>query len=82
MLICTQAAAAPATAWVVEFAELKRQLDVVDDDIMLVNKRLDEAQGMSFGRSVSINKSMMLGFIICFDCRWCCRDVYYTTFFL
>lgn len=29
-----------------EFAELKRQLDVADADIMLVNKRLDEAQGM------------------------------------
>ena len=29
-----------------EFAELKRQLDVADADIALVNKRLDEAQGM------------------------------------
>ena len=29
-----------------EFAELKRQLDAADADIMLVNKRLDEAQGM------------------------------------
>ena len=29
-----------------EFAELKRQLDVVDADITLVNKRLDEAYGM------------------------------------
>ena len=32
---------------------------------MLVNKRLDEAQGMSFGRSVNINRSMMLEFIVC-----------------
>ena len=31
-----------------DFAELKRQLDVVDADITLVNKRLDEAQGMHF----------------------------------
>ena len=31
-----------------EFAELKRQLDVADADIVLVNKRLDEAQGMYF----------------------------------
>ena len=31
-----------------EFAELKRQLDVADADIVLVNKRLDEAQGMFF----------------------------------
>ena len=28
-----------------EFAKLKRQLDVVDADIVLVNKRLDEAHG-------------------------------------
>ena len=31
-----------------EFAELKRQLDVADADIALVNKRLDELQGMQF----------------------------------
>ena len=29
-----------------EFAELKRELDAVDADIVLVNKRLDEAHGM------------------------------------
>ena len=29
-----------------EFAELKRQLYAADADIVLVNKRLDEAQGM------------------------------------
>ena len=29
-----------------QFAELKRQLDVADADIALVNKRLDESQGM------------------------------------
>ena len=29
-----------------EFAELKRQLDAADADIVLVNRRLDEAQGM------------------------------------
>ena len=28
------------------FAELKKQLDVADSDIALVNKRLDESQGM------------------------------------
>ena len=31
-----------------EFAQLKRQLDAVDSDIELVNKRLDEAQGKSY----------------------------------
>ena len=31
-----------------EFAGLRRQLDAGDADIALVNKRLDEAQGMYF----------------------------------
>ena len=31
-----------------DFAELKRQLDIADADIALVNKRLDEAQAMYF----------------------------------
>ena len=31
-----------------EFAELKQQLDAADADIVLVNKRLDEAQGMYY----------------------------------
>ena len=46
MLICTQAAAAPANAWAAEFAELKWQLDLAEEDITLVNKWLHEAQGM------------------------------------
>ena len=33
-----------------QFAELKRQLDVADSDIALVNKRLDESQGMQLLR--------------------------------
>ena len=33
-------------SWTDEFAELKRQLDMADADIALVNERLDEAQGM------------------------------------
>ena len=33
------------------FAELKRQLDVADADISLVNKRLHESQGMWLLRS-------------------------------
>ena len=31
-----------------EFAGLRQQLDEADVDIVLVNKRLDEAQGMYF----------------------------------
>ena len=41
-----EAAKGPAADRTADFAELKRQLDVADADIMLVNKRLDEAQGM------------------------------------
>ena len=41
-----QAAEGPVAGWTAEFAELKRQLDAADADIVLVNKRLDEAQGM------------------------------------
>ena len=41
-----QVMGAPMTGRTNEFAELKRQLDAADADIMLVNKRLDEAQGM------------------------------------
>ena len=33
----------PAVDRTAEFAELKRQLDVADADIALVNKRLDES---------------------------------------
>ena len=41
-----QAAEGPVAGRTAEFAELKRQLDVGDADIVLVNKRLDEAHGM------------------------------------
>ena len=44
-----QVAEGPVASRTGEFAELKRQLDVADDDITLVNKRLDEAQGMFLG---------------------------------
>ena len=41
-----QAAEGPVASRTGEFAELKRQLDAADADIVLVNRRLDEAQGM------------------------------------
>ena len=41
-----QAAEGPVASRTGEFAELKRQLDAADADIVLVDKRLDEAQGM------------------------------------
>ena len=43
-----QAAEGPTTDQTADFAELRRQLDVADADIVLVNKPLDEAQGMYF----------------------------------
>ena len=43
-----QAAEGPVAGRIAEFAELRRQLDAADADIALVNKRLDEAQGMYF----------------------------------
>ena len=41
-----QAAEGPVASRTGEFAELKRQLDAAVADIVLVNKRFDEAQGM------------------------------------
>ena len=41
-----QAAEGPAADRTADFAKLKRQLDVADANIALVNKRLDKAQGM------------------------------------
>ena len=38
-----------ATAHAIEVAGLKQKLDVADDDITLINMRLDEAQGMFWG---------------------------------
>ena len=40
-----QVVEAPVASRTDGVAELKRQLDVADADIELVNKRLDEAQG-------------------------------------
>ena len=42
------AAEGPGAGQTGEFAELRRQLDAADADIVLVNKRLDEAHGMYF----------------------------------
>ena len=41
-----QVADSPVASRTDGVAELKRQLDVADADILLVNKRLDESQGM------------------------------------
>ena len=66
----------PAVDRTAGFAELRRQLDVADADIVLVNKRLDEAHDMCcfvfFVLLMNIKRSMMLVSIICCGCRWCC----------
>ena len=41
-----QAAEGPVASWTGEFAKLKRQLHEADANIVLVNRRLDKAQGM------------------------------------
>ena len=41
-----QVAEGPVASRNDEFVELKRQLDVADANIVLLNKRLDEAHGM------------------------------------
>ena len=38
------------TAHAAKVADLKQNLESVDEDITLINKRLDEAQGMFWGR--------------------------------
>ena len=35
-----------------EVADLERRLDVAEDDLTLINRRLDESQGMFLGRSL------------------------------
>ena len=45
-----QVADSPVASRTDGVAELKRQLDVADADIALVNKRLDESQGRLFLR--------------------------------
>ena len=40
------------TVQAIEVAHLKQKVDAADDDITVMNRRLDEAQGMSLGHSV------------------------------
>ena len=51
-LIRTQAVTSVATTQATEVAHLKQKVDVADDDITLINRQLNEAQGMSLGHSV------------------------------
>ena len=46
-------------------AELKRQLDVADADIALVNKRLDESQGKFFLRGHLVREPKATSYNMC-----------------
>ena len=56
----------------VEVAELRRQIGSIDADITLVNKRLEESQGMCLV-FIIIYRKMPKGHninAICLHCRW------------
>ena len=42
----------PITARTTEVADLQNKIDEADKDIALINRRLDEAQGMFFGEAI------------------------------
>ena len=66
-----------ATAQAAKFADLKQKLELADEDITHINKRLDEAQGMFWTAHLRMYNSMStkLETIQCdmHDCRWCYR---------
>ena len=47
-----QVVASRASARTTEVADLERKHDMAEDDLMLINKRLDESQGMFLGQSL------------------------------
>ena len=61
----------PAADRSVEVAELRRQIGVIDADITLVNKRINESQGMCFAFPFFYRKNWEEHNInaICLDCR-------------
>ena len=54
-----QVADSPVASRTDGVAKLKRQLDIADADIALVNKRLDESQGRLFLRSHLVRELML-----------------------
>ena len=46
-------------------AEVRRQLDVADADIALINRRLDESQGKFFLRSHIVREPKPISYNIC-----------------
>ena len=60
-----QVADSPVASRTDGVAELKRQLDVADADIALVNKRLDESQGGLFRRGHLVRELMLTPYNMC-----------------
>ena len=52
-------------SWTDGVAELKRQLDVADADIALVNRRLDESQGNLFLRGHLVREPKPTSYNMC-----------------
>ena len=52
ILLGIQANAPPADARNTEVTELQRKLDIAEDDIALINRRLDNSQGVYFKHSL------------------------------
>ena len=67
----TQVEDSPVASRTNGVAELKRQLDVADADIALVNKRLDESQGSLFLRGHLVREPKPTPYNMCAQCRWC-----------
>ena len=65
-----------ATAPAAEVADLKQKLESADEDITLINRRLDEAQGMFWGSQLCMYNNMSTKLKIIYwdmhNCRWCC----------
>ena len=64
-----------ATAQAAEVADLKQKLELADEDINLVNRRLDEAQGMFWAVSLCMYNNISTKLRIfnrdMHNCRWC-----------
>ena len=60
-----QVADCPVASRTDRVAELRRQLDVADADIALVNKRLDESQGRLFLRGHLVRGPKLAPYHMC-----------------
>ena len=58
---CAQVYKDPAADQSVEVAELRRQIGSIDADITLVNKRLEELQGMCSASLIILYRKMREG---------------------